>query len=109
MINERRNSFARSIALENLVRRNRDLKYFLESTVKPDLKLKGGASNNSQVNTPYYTTKNSILSKKKDKVVKKEEEVISSISLTTSDFATPIIHNHLSMVKGVFEINLISL
>ncbi|KAL4619473.1 hypothetical protein ACB092_06G081600 [Castanea dentata] len=79
-INEGRKSFAGS---ESFVKRNTDVEEFLKKNFEPlDLKLKGVASNNSQVSNTYYSTKPEFLSKDDQE----EEEDAKSEASSGSDF-----------------------
>ena len=87
-----RHSFARS---KDISKRDRDLNEFLQKNFeKPDLKLKGVSSNNSQVSTNFYSTKTKPPSTHSKHAIE-EEEGIESGSLTASDFQTPIIDSQL--------------
>ncbi|KAL4649961.1 hypothetical protein ACB092_01G051600 [Castanea dentata] len=78
-INEGRKSFAGS---EGFVKRNSDVDKFLEKNFdKLDLKLKGVASNNSQVSNTYYSTKPEFPSD-----INKEEQDAKSNAPSGSDF-----------------------
>ncbi|KAL4611228.1 hypothetical protein ACB092_08G107800 [Castanea dentata] len=78
-INKGRKSFAGS---ESFVKRNSDVDEFLKKNFEPrDLKLKGVASNNSQVSNTYYSTKPEFPSD-----INKEEEDAKSDALSRSDF-----------------------
>jgi len=117
MIKEGRDSFAGSTVTENISKRDQDLSDFLQKNFeKPDLKLKGVASDNSQVSTTYYSTKTKNPSKHGKHVIE-EEEVTESRSPTASDFQastapdfrTPIIHSQLRVLNKAFVIDMIVL
>ena len=117
MIKEGRHSFAGSTITEDISKRDRDLSNFLQKNFeKPDLKLKGVASDNSQVSTTYYSTKTKHPSKHGKHVIE-EEEVTEFGSPTASDFQvsiapdfrTPIIHSQLRILNKAFVIDMIVL
>ncbi|KAL4614875.1 hypothetical protein ACB092_07G084200 [Castanea dentata] len=96
-INEGRKSFAGS---ESFVKRNSDVDEFLKKNFEPrDLKLKGVASNNSQVSNTYYSTKPEFPSKNDQE----EDKDAKSDAPSESDFPpieTPPIHyNHLRVIN----------
>jgi hypothetical protein len=76
VIEERRNSFARSTTTEGLHKRDKDIGDLLSP---PDLKLKG-ISTNSQVSSTFYSTKTHPPTHKDDE---------DSISPSTSDVNGP--------------------
>ncbi|KAL4599316.1 hypothetical protein ACB092_11G118500 [Castanea dentata] len=93
-INEGRKSFVGS---ESVVKRNADVDKFLKKNFEPlDLKLKGVASNNSQVSNTYYSTKPEFLPKDDQE----EEEDAKSEAPSGSDFPpieTPPPFKHLRL------------
>ena len=95
-INEGRKSFVGS---ESVVKRNADVDEFLEKNFEPlDLKLKGVASNNSQVSNTYYSTKPEFLPKDDQE----EEEDAKSEAPSGSDFPpieTPPPFKHLRVIN----------
>ena len=118
MIKERRYYFARSTVSEDILERDQDLSDFLwKNFEKPYLKLKGVASDNSQVSTAYYSTKTNPPSKLGKHVIEEEEEETKSGSptafdfqaLTAIDFQTPIIQSQLRVLNKVFVIDMVAL
>ncbi|KAL0008264.1 hypothetical protein SO802_009766 [Lithocarpus litseifolius] len=111
-INEGRHSFA---GFESASKRDLDLTDYLQknSVVKPDLKLKGVSSNNSQVSTAFYSTK-AKTSSPYEKSANEEEET-KSVSPSNSDFQTvepPIFQSQLRVLTSLnksFEIDMVSL
>ncbi|KAL4615580.1 hypothetical protein ACB092_07G136400 [Castanea dentata] len=95
-INEGRKSFVGS---ESIVKRNADVDEFLKKNFEPlDLKLKGVASNNSQVSNTYYSTKPEFLPKDDQE----EEEDAKSEAPSGSDFPpieTPPPFKHLRVIN----------
>ncbi|KAL4626993.1 hypothetical protein ACB092_05G135700 [Castanea dentata] len=95
-INEGRKSFVGS---ESVVKRNADVDEFLKKNFEPlDLKLKGVASNNSQVSNTYYSTKPEFLPKDDQE----EEEDAKSEAPSGSDFPpieTPPPFKHLRVIN----------
>ena len=99
-------------------RRDQDLYEYLENNYeKPDLKLKGVVSDNSQVSTAYYSTKMKHPSKHGKCPINEEDEETESGSptasdfqaSTTSDFQTLIIHSQPRILNKAFEIDMIAL
>ena len=87
MIKEGRHYFARSTVSEDILERDQDLSDFLwKNFEKPYLKLKGVASDNSQVSTAYYSMKMKHPSKYGKHVIEEEEEETESESPTAFDF-----------------------
>ena len=114
---EGRHYFARSTVFEDILERDQDLSDFLwKNFEKLDLKLKGVASDNSQVSTAYYSTKMKHPSKHGKHVIQEEEETESE-SPTTSDFQaftdpdfqTPIIQSQLRVLNKNFVIDIVAL
>ena len=101
MIKERRYYFAGSTVSEDISKRDQDLSDFLQKNFeKPDLKLKGVASDNFQISTAYYSTKTKHPSKHGKHVIEEEEETEAESSTasnfqasTALNFQTPIIHS----------------
>ena len=117
MIKEGKHYFARSTVSEDILERDQDLSDFLwKNFEKLDLKLKGVASDNSQVSTAYYSTKMKHPSKHGKHVIQEEEETESE-SPTTSDFQaftdpdfqTPIIQSQLRVLNKTFVIDMVAL
>ena len=105
MINEGRHSFVGS---KDVSKRDQDLNEFLQKNFeKPDLKLKGVSSNNSQVSTAFYSTKTKPPSTHSKHAI--EEEETKSGSPIASDFQTPIIHSQLRVLNKSFVVDMISL
>ena len=78
MIKEGRHYFARSTVSEDISKRNQDINEFLQIFFeKIDLKLKGVASDNSQVSIAYYSTKTRPSSKHGKHVIEEEDETKS--------------------------------
>ena len=91
-------------------RRDQDLNEYLENNYeKPDLKLKGVVSDNSQVSTAYYSTKMKHPSKHGKCPINEEDEETESGSPTASDFQTLIIHGQPRILNKAFEIDMIAL
>ena len=91
-------------------RRDQDLNEYLENNYeKPDLKLKGVVSDNSQVSTAYYSTKMKHPSKHGKCPINEEDEETESGSPTASDFQTLIIHSQPRILNKAFEIDMIAL
>ena len=116
MINEGRNSFVGSTISKNISKQDQDLNDFLQKNFeKPELKLKGVASDNSQVRTAYYSTKTKDPSKHSKHVIE-EEEGTESESPSASDFQasialdfqTPIIHSQLRVSNKAFIIDMVA-
>ena len=75
MIKEGRHSFAGFIVFEDISKRDQDINEFLQIFFeKLDLKLKGVASDNSQVSIAYYSTKTRPPSKHGKHVIEEEDE-----------------------------------
>ena len=85
-INEGRHSFA---GFESISKRDQDLNEFLQKSLeKPtDLKLKGASSDNSQVNTAFYSTKPEPSSPYSRTAIEEEVET-KPVSSSFSDFQT---------------------
>ena len=117
MINEGRHSFVGSTVSENISKQDQDLNDFLQKNFeKPELKLKGVASDNSKVSTAYYSTKMKDPSKHSKHVIEEEEEGIESRSPSaydfqasiTLDFQTPIIHSQLRVSNKASIIDMVA-
>jgi len=117
MIKERRYYFAGSTVSEDISKRDQDLSDFLQKNFeKPDLKLKGVASDNSQISTAYYSTKTKHPSKHGKHVIEEEEETEAESSTasnfqasTALNFQTPIIHSQLRVINKAFVIDMVAL
>ena len=111
IINEGRHSFAGS---ESISKRDQDLNDFLQKNFeKPDLKLKGVSSGNSQVNTAFYSTKAKPFSTYDRTTI--EEEETRSVSPSAFDFQnveTPVFQSQLRVLNVLnknFEIDMVAL
>ena len=111
-INEGRHSFVGS---ESISKRDQDLNDFLQKNCeKPtDLKLKGASSDNSQVNTAFYSTKAEPFSTYDRTTI--EEEETRSVSPSAFDFQnveTPVFQSQLRVLNVLnknFEIDMVAL
>ena len=75
---------------------------------KPDLRLKGVSSNNSQVSIAFYSTKTKPPSTHSKHAIEEKEETESG-SPIVSDFQTPIINSKLRVLNKNFEIDMVAL
>ena len=80
-----------------------------------NLKLKGVANDNSQVNTAYYSTKIRPPSKHGKHVIEEEEETECGTPIASDfqapiapDFQTPIIHSQLRVLNKDFFIDMVA-
>ena len=113
-INEGRHSFAGS---ESISKRDQDLNEFLQKNFeKPDFKLKGALSDNSQVSAAFYSTKPEPSSPYSKTTIEDEEtKSTKSVSLSFSDFQnveTPIFQSQLGVLNVMnenFEIDMVAL
>ena len=84
--------------------------FLQKSFEKPDLKLKGVSSGNSQVSTPFYSTK-AESSSPYGRTANEEEEV-KPVSPSFSDFQTtvetPVFESQLRVLNKSFEIDMIT-
>ena len=105
MINEGRHSFAR---FEDISKTDQDLNEFLQKNFeKPDFKLKGVSSKNSQVCTAFYSTKTKPPSTNSKQATEEKKEIEFG-SPTASDFQIPIIHSQLIILNKSFENDMIA-
>ena len=117
MINKGRHYFSGSIVSENISKQDQDLNDFLQKSFeKPDLKLKGVESDNSQVSTAYFSTKTKHPSKHGKHVIKEEEDNESRFATasdfqasTAPNFQTFIIHGQLRVLNKAFVIDMVTL
>ena len=102
---------------EDILERDQDLSDFLwKNFEKPDLKLKGVASDNSQVSIAYYSTKMKHPSKHGKHVIEEEEETESESPIasdfqasTDLDFQTPIIQSQPRVLNKTFVVDMVAL
>ena len=102
---------------EDILERDQDLSDFLwKNFEKPDLKLKGVASDNSQVSIAYYSTKMKHPSKHGKHVIEEEEETKSGSptasnfqASTDLDFQTPIIQSQPRVLNKTFVVDMVAL
>ena len=112
-----RHSFARSVVSEDISKRDQDINEFLQIFFeKLDLKLKGVASDNSQVSIAYYSTKTRPSSKHGKHVIEEEDETKSRPPTTSNfqaptapDFQTPIIYSQFRVLNKDFVIDMVAL
>ena len=101
----------------DILERDQDLNDFLwKNFEKPDLKLKGVASDNSQVSIAYYSTKMKHPSKHGKHVIEEEEETESESPIasdfqasTDLDFQTPIIQRQPRVLNKTFVVDMVAL
>ena len=113
-INEGRHSFAGS---ESISKRDQDLNEFLQKNFeKPDFKLKGASSDNSQVSAAFYSTKLEPSSPYSKTTIEDEETKSTKfVSLSFSDFQnveSPIFQSQLRVLNVLnenFEIDMVAL
>ena len=102
---------------EDILERDQDLSDFLwKNFEKPDLKLKGVASDNSQVSIAYYSTKMKHPSNHGKHVIEEEEETESESPIasdfqasTDLDFQTPIIQSQPRVLNKTFVVDMVAL
>ena len=102
---------------EDILERDQDLSDFLwKNFEKPDLKLKGVASDNSQVSIAYYSTKMKHPSKHGKHVIEEEEETESESPIasdfqasTDLDFQTPILQSQPRVLNKTFVVDMVAL
>ena len=108
-INEGRHSFAGS---ENISKRDQDLNEFLQKNFeKPDLRLKGVSSGNSQVSTVFYSTMPET-SYPYGKTANEKEEDTRSVCPSDYDFPptkNPVFQSQLRVLNESFEMDMVSL
>ena len=117
MIREGKHYFAGSTISEDILEKDQDLSDFLwKNFEKPYLKLKGVASDNSQVSTAYYSMKMKHPSKYGKHVIEEEEETESESptafdfqASTNPNFQTPIIQSQLRVLNKNFVIDIVAL